>query len=335
MKTNDLKIYPNTLAAIGNTPLIQLMNICPEYPINVYGKMEAFNPGGSIKDRTANNILLDAINQGKITRETTVVESSSGNMAIGLAQACLVYGLKLTVVVDPLVNKHTLKILRAYGVTIDQVTEEQNGSYLNARLHRVEQLLKSVPKSFWPNQYANKANPEAHVNTMNEIATALNGEVDYLFAATSTCGTLMGCAHYIEQHQLKTKIIAVDAEGSLIFSQQSSKRLIPGHGAGRPSQLLERNKVDDVVHITDYQCVMGCHQLLNREAILAGGSSGAVVSALQRIAPSIPAGSNCAVILCDRGERYLDTIYNPDWVSQHFKDTTAIFNQTTLEHQWA
>ena len=335
MKTNDHKIYPNTLAAIGNTPLIQLMNICPEYPINIYGKMESFNPGGSIKDRTANNILLDAINQGKITRETTVIESSSGNMAIGLAQACLVYGLKLIVVVDPLVNKHTLKILKAYGATIDQVAEEKNGSYLNARLHRVQHLLQSTPKSFWPNQYANQANPAAHFNTMNEIATALNSEVDYLFAATSTCGTLMGCANYIEQHQLKTKIIAVDAEGSLIFSEQSGKRLIPGHGAGRPSQLLERNKVDEVIHINDYQCIMGCHQLLNREAILAGGSSGAVVSALQTLAPTLPAGSNCALILCDRGERYLDTIYNPDWVNQHFKNTADIYRQTTLEHQWA
>ncbi|MBL3658318.1 2,3-diaminopropionate biosynthesis protein SbnA [Fulvivirga sediminis] len=335
MNNTQHNIHPNVLATIGNTPMIHLMNLCPEFNVNIYGKMEAFNPGGSIKDRTATNILVDAINKGEINKDTTIVESSSGNMAIGLAQTCLMYGLKLVVVVDPLINKHTLKILKTYGAKIEQVTEQENGSYLNARLKKVENLLKVVENSFWPNQYANHANPEAHYNTMREIAEALNNQVDYLFAATSTCGTIMGCAEYLKKHNLKTKIVAVDAMGSVLFGQAPGKRLIPGHGAGRPSILIDKSYIDEVVHITDQECIEGCHQLLQREAILAGGSSGAVVSALQKLVPSLPSNANCAIILCDRGERYLDTIYSTEWVNQNFPESNTLLKQQTLSHQWA
>ncbi|UII26236.1 2,3-diaminopropionate biosynthesis protein SbnA [Fulvivirga maritima] len=335
MNNTNHTIYPNVLASIGNTPMVQLMNLCPEFNLNIYGKMEAFNPGGSIKDRTAKNILMDAIKKGQINKDTTIVESSSGNMAVGLAQTCLMYGLKLIVVVDPLINQHTLKILKAYGAKIEKVTTQENGSYLNARLNKVDHLLKTVENSFWPNQYANHANPEAHYSTMREITEALDNQVDYLFAATSTCGTIMGCAEYVKQHSLNTKIVAVDAMGSVIFDQAPGKRLIPGHGAGRPSQLIDKSCIDEVMHITDKECVEGCHQLLQREAILAGGSSGAVVSALQKLAPTLPTNANCALILCDRGERYLDTIYSPEWLNQHFPESSELTKPQTLSYQWA
>lgn len=157
-----------------------------------------------------------------------------------------------------------------------------------------------------------------HHRTMKEIAEALHHRVDYVFAATSTCGTLMGCAEYIMRHKLPTKIVAVDAAGSVTFGKPAGQRLIPGHGAGLPSHFLDESCIFDSISISDHDCVKGCHELLAEEAMLCGGSSGAVVSALKQYRHHIPAGSVCALILCDRGERYLDTIYNPQWVEKHF-----------------
>lgn len=311
--------YDSILSTIGNTPMVELGNLYPQYDANIFGKMEAFNPGGSIKDRTAYNIIIQAFEQGKLKKGDTVIESSSGNMAVGLAQTCLKYGLKLIVVVDPMINKHTLKILETYKAKIEMVNADDTaGNYLEARLKRVSELLNENDTAFWPNQYGNKANPLAHKQTMQEIITALEGRVDYLLAATSTCGTLMGCARYIDAIGLDTKIVAVDAKGSVLFGQEPASRLIPGHGAGRASQLLDTSLVDEVIHISDRESVIGCHRLLQREAILAGGSSGAVAMAAQRLLPIVPEGSNLALILCDRGERYLNTIYNYEWIEEHF-----------------
>ncbi len=322
--------YPlaDVLAAVGNTPLIQLNRIYPDAPIQLYGKLEAVNPGGSIKDRTAHTILTAAFSTGELKPGATVIESSSGNMAIGLAQTCRYLGLNLIVVVDPNVNRQTVKILRAYGAQIDQVEElDPTGGYLKTRLRRVQTLLDVVPNSYWPNQYANAHNPLAHRRTMDEIVTALGGKLDYLFAATSTCGTLMGCAQYVRESGLSTKIIAVDAMGSAIFNSPPAKRLLPGHGAGRRPELLDEQYVDRVIYISDRECVIGCRRLLDREALLCGGSSGAVTMAVEKMLPELPRSASCAVILCDRGERYLDTIYSTEWVAEHLgqiEDETTI-----------
>ena len=285
--------------------------------------MESFNPGGSIKDRTALQLITHAMEKGKLKKGDTVVESSSGNMAIGLAQTCKYFGLKLEVVVDPMVNQQNIKIIKAYGGRVNFVTTPaEQGGFLEARLNKVQEILDSHPNSFWTNQYGNNQNPLAHQQTMHEIIKDLGKAPDYLFAATSTCGTLMGCAEYIKKNNLKTKIIAVDAVGSVIFGSTAAERKIPGHGAGRKSQFLKRELIYDVVHVTDQECVAGCHRLLNTEALLCGGSSGAVTSAVQKTVSSLPSGATIAMILCDRGERYLDTIYNEEWVKEN-----------NLEHQ--
>ena len=312
------EVYPSILHSIGETPLVHLSRLFPEFPQTLYGKLECSNPGGSIKDRTALNILERAMQSGELKSGSTVIESSSGNMAIGLAQACRYWSLKLIVVVDPKINNQTLKLLEAYGAEIHQVTEPEPGSsFLEARISKVKQLLAERPNSFWSDQYHNIDNPGTHRVTMKEILRQLQGQVDYVFAATSTCGTLMGCADYLCERQSTTKMIAVDAKGSVIFGASEGERLIPGHGAGRKSNFLVRSKIDQVVHVSDRECVTGCRELLAREAILAGGSSGGVVTAVQKTLPRLPPQSSCVMIFSDRGERYLDTVYNDEWVSQN------------------
>ncbi|MBZ9650917.1 2,3-diaminopropionate biosynthesis protein SbnA [Psychroflexus montanilacus] len=315
------KYRSNILSSIGHTPLIRLARFSSQMECHVYGKMESFNPGGSIKDRTALNMLSKAMESGEVEPGDTIIESSSGNMALGLAQACKFYNINLIIVHDPKLNNHSKKILLTYGVKLVKVDQPKTkGGYLESRIQKVNELLDKFPHSYCLNQYQNAANPQTHLQTMKEITEALNQHVDYIFISTSTCGTLMGCALYIYKNNLKTKIIAVDALGSITFGKKESKRLIPGHGSGKPSNFLDLAYIHDVVHVSDEDSVQGCWKLLEKEAILCGGSSGAVISAIERYAPKIEARAQCVAILCDRGERYLDTIFNKKWIVQHFPD---------------
>jgi len=312
-------INEGILNAIGNTPLVPLTNLFEGARFSVFAKIESLNPGGSIKDRAALSMLRHGIATGAIDEDTVIIESSSGNMGIGLAQICASLGLRFICVVDKKTTAQNIRILRAYGAETEMVDQpDEGGEFLGPRLNRVKSLLRLVPNSFWPNQYANLHNPLAHRQTMREIVEALHGRVDYLFCAVSTCGTLRGCAEYACDNGLQTTVVAVDAVGSIIFGGEKSKRLIPGHGASVRPALFKPGLVRDCIRVCDIDCVVGCRRLVRSEGILAGGSSGAVVMALEQCRDSIPAGRNCVVILPDRGERYLDTIYSDEWVSTHF-----------------
>jgi 2,3-diaminopropionate biosynthesis protein SbnA len=309
------------LSAIGSTPLVRLRRLFDDPDLRLFAKLEALNPGGSSKDRPALAILESALRDGILDADTVIVESSSGNMGIGLAQVCRYHGLRFICVVDPKTLPLNLRILEAYGAEVDHVVEPDpiSGEFLQARLARVQQLLRDFGNSFWPNQYANADNSGSHYRTtMEEIVAALDGRVDLLFVATSTCGTIRGCGEYVRDHGLATRIIAVDAVGSLIFGGRQAPRQIPGLGAGMRPELCEPSLIDEVVHVTGVECVVGCRRLLRREAILAGGSSGGVVAAVDKLRYRIPPGASCVVILPDRGERYLDTVYDDHWVREHF-----------------
>jgi N-(2-amino-2-carboxyethyl)-L-glutamate synthase len=325
-------IKDGILCTVGNTPLVRLTRIFKDQPFHLFAKLESFNPGGSMKDRPAMNIISQAIESGAIQSDTVVVESSSGNMGIGLAQACAFYGLRFICVVDPKVTRQNARLMEIYGAEVDFVREPDpgTGEFLQARLNRVKELVSTLENCFWPNQYANLDNPRAHHRTMAEIVAALDGRVDYLFCATSTVGTLRGCAEYAREKSPKTKIIAVDAVGSVIFGGPKAKRLIPGHGAAVRPELFQPDLAERCVYVTDLDCVVGCRRLVREEAILSGGSSGGVISAFNQVKASIPAGSNCVVLLADRGERYLDTIYSDAWVREHLGDVEHLW----VEHLW-
>jgi cysteine synthase A len=318
-------VIDGVLSTIGDTPLVRLSRIFADSPFQLFAKLEGCNPGGSAKDRPALHILREAMRTGAVKPGTVVIESSSGNLGIGLAQVCRYMGLRFICVVDPKATSQNIRIIKAYGAEIDLVSEPDpvTGEYLQARIDRVRTLLRDIPGSFWPNQYANLANAQAHYRTtMDEIATELEGNVDCLFVATSTCGTLRGCAEYIRDHGLSTTIFAVDAQGSVIFGGKPAKRLIPGHGASRRPELYRDGLADECVRVTDLDCVVGCRRLVCSEAILAGGSSGGVVMAVQQVKERLPRGATCVAIFHDRGERYLDTIYSDEWVVQHFGDVS-------------
>jgi N-(2-amino-2-carboxyethyl)-L-glutamate synthase len=316
------------LSTIGNTPLISLTRVFGDNRFRLFAKLEGFNPGGSAKDRPALNILKEAMEAGEINPDTVIIESSSGNLGIGLAQICNYYGLRFICVVDPKTTQQNINILKAYGAEIESVSEPdpQTGEYLQARIDRVQALLRTIDGSYWPNQYANPANASAHYKTtMREIDQALGGEIDYFFCATSTCGTIRGCTDYVRDHNLRTKILAVDAVGSVIFGGRPAKRLIPGHGAMRRPDLYQPDMADECIRVTDLDCVVGCRRLMRSEAILVGGSSGGVLMAIDQIRDRIPRGAVCVAIFHDRGDRYLDTIYSDCWVEEHFGDVSSLW----------
>jgi N-(2-amino-2-carboxyethyl)-L-glutamate synthase len=325
------------LTTIGHTPIVELMRVFSHLPINVFAKLEQFNPGGSAKDRPALHMIERGFANGQIGPETVIIESSSGNLGIGLAQVCSYYKLRLIVVVDPKTTEQNINLLKAFNAEVEMVNapDRATGEFLASRIRRTKELLKLYPDVYWPNQYANEHNAGAHHQTMYEITTALKGNVDYLFCATSTCGTLRGCAEYKRKHGLKTKIVAVDAVGSVIFGGRKAKRLIPGHGAALVPELYQNGLADDCVHVTDVDCVIGCRRLVQEEAVLAGGSSGAIISAIEQYSSKLPHGAVCVAILPDRGERYLDTIFNPEWIKQHFGDIDRFRKTTTEAHTCA
>lgn len=313
------------LATIGGTPLVALRRVIEGARFRLYAKLEAANPGGSIKDRAAINLLREARRSGVLAADAVVVESSSGNMGIGLAQACAYLGLRFICVVDARTTVQNVAIMRAYGAEIEVVERpDPVGGYLRARIARVRALAATLPRAFWPDQYRNMNNARAHRETMREIVGAIEGPIDYLFCPTSTCGTIRGCADYVRERGLSTRIVAVDALGSVIFDARGGgvgepvRRLIPGHGAAVRPGLYRDGVAEQCVHVSDLECIRGCRRLVTAEGILAGGSSGAAVMAVERVRERIGDGAVCVAIFPDRGERYLDTIYSDTWVREHF-----------------
>ncbi|TDP96485.1 2,3-diaminopropionate biosynthesis protein SbnA [Labedaea rhizosphaerae] len=333
------KFHPDIVSAIGDTPLIALDRLFDPRKFRVFGKCERFNPAGSIKDRAALSMITRALDDGDlIPGVSTVVESTSGNLGIALAQICNFYGLDLILVTDPKVTAQNAALMRAYGARVELIDQRdpETGEYLPMRLRRVRELLGTTPHAWWPDQYGNLGNPAAHHATMGEIVASLAGEIDYLFLAAGTCGTLRGCAEYIQGNGLPITVVAVDSVNSAIFGEPAAwehghTRRIPGHGAAVAPALLRDGLADRVIKVTDAECVAGCRALLATESILAGGSSGAVISALRRSASWIEPGSTCVALLPDGGDRYLDTIYSDAWVAENIEDFVNLDDLDDIE----
>lgn len=311
------------LSEIGNTPLVQLEKLFPSDKyrgIQVYAKLELMNPNGSAKDRPAIRIIHEAFKAGHVAPGSVVIESSSGNMAISLAAICSYYGLRFISVIDPKTSPQSIRIMRAYGTEIEYVAEpdKATGEFLPARLTRVKELLASIPNSYWPNQYQNEHNYMSHFDgTMREIAEEL-GDFDYLIGGVSTCGTMLGCTKYVQAFGMSTKLVGVDVLGSVIFGGEKGVRRFPGLGAGIVPPFAQKPFLDKVIHIAEADMIRQCHELAQKEAIVAGPSSGAVIAAVKQLLPGAADNSRLVAIIHDRGERYTETVYSREWVKEHF-----------------
>ena len=311
-------IHDSIISCVGTTPLVRLRRLFPQDGVDVIAKLEFLNPGGSVKDRPAKFIVEKGLQDGTITSETHLIESTSGNLGIALAMMARIYKLSFTCVVDPKISPTNLQILRQLGANIDMVQEpDDQGGYLKTRIQRVHQLRKVIPHCLWINQYANQLNWQAHYNGIGgEIIENLDGNIDCLVIAVSTTGTILGVARRLREKFPKLRVVAVDAAGSVIFGANPGVRDLPGIGSSRVPELLNKAEIDEVVYVNDLESMQGCRELVTKEGIFAGGSSGSVVAAIQKLLPNFPQSYRVLTLFPDRGERYLDLVYDDAWVTK-------------------
>ncbi|QGU04443.1 pyridoxal-phosphate dependent enzyme [Corynebacterium comes] len=307
---------PTIADTIGNTPLVRLNRIAPGRDVTVWAKLEFFNPGGSAKDRTAQAMVAS----GGLKPGDTVVESSSGNLGIALAREAVLGGWNFHCVVDPRTNRSTIAHMQALGAVVHEVTEpdQATGDWLTARRARVAELLTEIDGAICLDQYSNPEAFRAHdEGTMAEILRQLGHAPDHLVVAVSTTGTIGGCLRHIAARGLHTQVTAVDAQGSVLFDGHPGERHLPGFGAGMVPELATSVSPHRVLRINDRESVAGARKLVRLEAILPGASGGAVIAAVEKLLPELAPGSEVVLILHDSGTRYLDTIYNDEWVEKN------------------
>lgn len=309
-----------------NTPLIKL-KLDDLENIQLHSKLEFLNPTGSVKDRAASFVIKEALNQGIINEDSTIIESSSGNLGIALAAYCKKYSLRLIVVIDPHITHINEMLIRNYGAEVIKVTTPDfSGGYLLKRIEKVKWLLSEISNSYWVNQYGNPLNRMAYYSTLgSEICDEVK-YIDYVFLGISSGGTIAGVSKRVKEKYPEARIIAVDVEGSVIFVKKPSKRCIPGIGSSIVPDNLDHALIDDFVIVDEKETIESCHKLLSNNNIFAGGSSGSVIAAIYKYfkTRNVAKSTNVVTIFPDRGERYINTIYDKHWYSQFLETNYLI-----------
>lgn len=281
-------------------------------------KLESYNPGGSIKYRTAQSLIANLEECGRLKPGALLVESTSGNLGVALALLSQERGYQFIAVTDPKTDPAVLERIEHLGARVVLVsTPDSAGGYLLSRLSTVRRLMAREPRAVWPNQYENPANPAVHYRqTAPEICQQCP-DLDAVFVAASTGGTLAGVGRYLRRAAPWVKIIGVDMEGSRVFGQSGCKRLVTGIGSSRPSSFLRPSDYDEVAMVNDREAISTCHLLRNELGIGLGGSSGAVIAACIRYL-SVNSNLTRPVCVCpDGAANYLNTLYSPVWLAQH------------------
>ncbi len=289
---------------IGRTPLVRLNRLSPEGAGTIYGKVEFFNPGGSVKDRICLSMINEAERQGKLKPGGTIVEPTSGNTGIGLALVSAVRGYKLILVMPESMSMERASLLSSYGaqLVLTPAWEGMKGSIKEA-----ESIVAQNPSYFMPDQFSNPANPAMHKKTTAlEIWEAMDGKIDAFVAAVGTGGTITGCGEVFKERNPKIRVIAVEPAGSPVLSGgDPGPHKIQGIGAGFVPKVLNRTILDGVITVTDDEAYQTAKLLAKKEGLLVGISAGANVFAAQKVAKELGPGRNIVTILCDTGERYI------------------------------
>ena len=310
------------LSQIGNTPLIKLKQASELTGCNIFGKAEYLNPGESVKDRAALFIVQDAIKKKLIDKGGTIVEGTAGNTGIGLAIVCKEYGLKLKIVIprtQSIEKKEMLRKLGANLIEVDAVPYSDPNNYIKYSKKIAEELNKTEKNGFyWANQFDNLANTDSHIKTTaEEIWSQTNGKIDGFPCAVGTGGTLAGVSIGLKKKNKNIKIGLSDPMGSSLFSYVKYKKLestgnsiTEGIGTSRITKNYEKALVDDAFQTTDNEALKIVYELVEKQRIILGGSSGINIAGAIKMAKKMGPGKTIVTILCDHGKRYASKIFN-------------------------
>jgi N-(2-amino-2-carboxyethyl)-L-glutamate synthase len=292
-------------------------------------KLEGYNVTGSIKIKPALFMIDDPERRGLLEpHRSTIVESSSGNLGIALALICSLRGYGFICVTDPNISSTNRRGIEAYGgcvVVVDR--RDRRGGYLETRLACIRDLLAEHRDYVWLNQYANPANMRAHAElTALEILSEFP-KVSHLYVGSGTTGTIMGLAQRFAELSPDTEVVAVEPEGSVTFDpSRTGRRLIPGIGTSRRPELADAKLLDRIVYVSEIDAIAMCHRLARRHGLLLGGSTGSVLAAVAADAARFGPDSLVMAISPDLGDKYLDSVFAPEWVKSSYGVATATFN---------
>jgi len=318
-------VTDNVLHTIGRTPLVRFRKLGSHTKASIYGKLEYMNPGGSVKDRIAFQIIADAEAAGDIKPGGTIVEATSGNTGAGLAMAAAVKGYKCIFVMPDKMSDEKIRALRAYGakvvITPTNVAPEDPRSYYSV----ARRIANETPTAFYANQYHNQSNPRAHYQTTGpEIWQQLEGKVDAFISAAGTGGTISGTGKYLKEHNPDCRIIAADPIGSVYYDYFYTGKMPPaysykveGFGEDFLPTTMHFDFVDEVVRVTDKECFDTARRLVREEGLYTGGSAGGAVAAAIKYAERIDRHVNIVTILCDSTSRYLSKFFDDEWMREN------------------
>ena len=312
------------VGAVGNTPLIRLKRLSEETGCQILGKAEFMNPGGSVKDRAASAIVLEAERRGELPPGGTVVEGTAGNTGIGLAHVCNARGYRCVIVMPDNQSPEKYGLLEMLGAELHKVPFVP---YSNPNQYQkvAQRLAASLPNAIWSNQFDNTANRDTHARTTGpEIWEQTAGSIDAFVASAGTGGTLAGVSEYLKSRRRAVRCVLADPPGSSLYEYVRSGTLkatgsgsiTEGIGIGRVTRNLEGAPIDEAVHIEDGETVRCVYRLLYEEGLFLGSTSGINVAAAVRVARSLGPGHTIVTVLCDGGAKYQSRLFNRAWLEQ-------------------
>ncbi|MGN9153393.1 cysteine synthase A [Bariatricus sp. HCP3S3_E12] len=303
-------IYNNVLEAVGNTPMIRLNRMTDEDSAEILVKFEALNVGGSVKTRTAWNMILDAEKQGKIQKDTIIVEPTSGNQGIGLALVGAVRGYRTVIIMPDSVSEERRKLVQNYGAEVKLVHDEGDiGECIQRCIRTALEMKEADSRVYVPQQFENMANYEAHLNmTGREIVEQVGGRIDGFCSGIGTGGTISGVGEALRKANPEITIWAIEPEHAAILSGgEVGSHLQMGIGDGVIPEILNQDIYDEVVIVTDEEALQTARDLARLEGLMCGISSGTNVAAAKRLAKKLGKGKTVVTILPDTAERYFST----------------------------
>lgn len=314
---NKVKTEPLSLA-VGQ--IYQPILLPNGYTVQI--KFEGYRTDASIKEKPAYQMLMDGLDQGLIDPQKGVIETSSGNTARSLARLCATLNIPLKLVVDPLVAASNITTMKAFDAEVIQVTEKDpGGGFQKSRLSRVKAECVNVPGLYWINQYDNPSNIKAHMLTTGPEINNTWQDVSRIYCSVGTGGTAVGVGRYFQSIGKSTQVIGCDVVGSVTFGGRAGPRYIPGPGNSIVPGNWDINAVDETLYIPEVKAIIVCRWLAKKYGILVGGSSGlAIAGAIHHLDknPVIDNEGQIIVIAPDNGEKYLNTIWNNDWIAKRY-----------------